>query len=121
MNPRTAYKMDMTNLRRILHEAVDALVDAIESASVDKSPPEFTQHVRPSWAPTANVYLRAWRALRDEKHPGVAARGKTRIMTRAAADAWLARAGCDAKIAVKGMSIDDEVLAELGAVRVKGK
>lgn len=121
MNPRSVYKTWMTDLRRILHEAVDALVDAIESASVDKSPPEFTQHVRPSWAPTANIYLRAWRALRDEKYPGVAARGKTRIMTRAAADAWLARAGRDAKIAVEGMSIDDQVLAELGGVWVRGK
>ena len=84
----------------------------------------YTQHQRPAWAPTRLVYLRAWRALRDEGHPGVSAVGKTRLMSAAASKDWLARRSTKALhlklVPATKPSVDEDVLAELGVRRRAG-
>lgn len=68
-------------------------------------------------------YLRAWRAGRDAGDAGVWAEGRARLMT---ADAWsrLSRVESAPRLKVvepaAPVSLDDAVLAELGARRVGG-
>jgi hypothetical protein len=85
----------------------------------------YSQHDRPAWAPTALVFLRAWRDLRSEGHPGVTAVGKTRVMTEDASDEWCGRATKrrsrqTCPVVRLATHVDDGVLAELGARRRAG-
>lgn len=73
---------------RALRDEADLLEGLAEQADAPATPEAYSQHHRPLWLPTANLYLRAWRTLHAERHPGVSAHGKTRCMSRDAAIAW---------------------------------
>jgi hypothetical protein len=98
--------------------ALDALEQFVRAIVRDEAqrlraespdPGVWTQHRRPAWASASRVtaragenaatardradrdfYLRAWRALHRAGHAGVTAKGKARLMTEAASEAWLA-------------------------------
>src|SRR5512143_2454173 len=102
------------DFRARAHALLDEMLDAIGVAGDLKAPRVFNQDDRPEWARTPNVYLRAWRVLHGESHPGVTARGKTRLMTQSASDAWLARRAPAKrrealKLAPKPRNLDDEI------------
>lgn len=52
---------------------------------------DFDQDDRPRWARSKCVYLRAWRVLADEQHPGCRALGRRRVMSADAAETWARR------------------------------
>lgn len=109
---------------RLLAEA-EELEDRLTAGRGSGHRTHFTQAdgERPPWASSRLVFLRAWRELAAEGYPGVVASGKTRIMSVAASDDYLARSQPRrAPASIEGpRSLEDDVAAELGLVRKRGR
>ncbi len=65
-------------------DLLDGIAEQADAPAVDG----FSQDNRPAWIGSRVVFLRAWRIMHGEGHPGVSAHGKLRVMSREAALAW---------------------------------
>jgi hypothetical protein len=109
----------------IANESVDALLEKIVERKLEEKLAElrtiaggvrlYHQDARHPALDSRVLHLRAHRALRREGHPGATSRGRHRLLTEAAILDWTSRQPEKRSSAPK--SVDDELLAELGARR----
>ena len=112
---------------RALVEELITLVDALVSERLEAAMHglrrtgedfPYTQHERPWWAPTKGAFLRGWRELEAEKHPGVRKAGKLRAMSETASEAYASRKGQTRPAlsapASTPRSVEEDVFEELG-------